>query len=96
MMDSDVDSALEVHGAFDFWRRRIFDTHVYARDGVRYQILARKVPATDRLLVALHDMNDNIAYATNLEAGSIQDLAATARAQVPPDTRFNINSSWRG
>jgi len=91
-----IEYEIETEMVMDDWRRRIHDGHIYASDGIRYQILARKIPRTKRIFVALHDKEHDVIYAANLEAGPIQGLAANARALVPPDTRFDLNTNWRG
>lgn len=75
------------------------DSHIYARAGTRYQILARKVPDTGRYLVAVYDLGAPVPkiVAVAVEKGDIRKVVQPAFLYLGMGSRsVQLNRRWTG
>ena len=87
---------LETEALMEQWREEVFDIHVHSRIGSRYEVLARRIPRSRRMLVAVRDRSRDKVVAANLEAGDIRDLLAPAFAMIPADAGQRVeNRRWK-
>ena len=87
---------LETEAIMEQWHDEVFDIHVHSRVGTRYEVLARRVPRSRRMLVAVRDKHRDTIVAANLEAGEIRALVAPAFAMIPPGAgRHVANRRWK-
>ena len=80
----------------DWAQSNINPRHVYADDGKRYQILARRLPDSDHLMVALYDKHYQKIVLTAVKSGPHQPALSSAyrycgktAAELPPQKGWN-------
>jgi hypothetical protein len=87
---------LETESLMEQWREEVFDIHVHSRVGTRYEVLARRIPRSRRMLVAVRDRHRDTIVAANLEAGDVRELVAPAFAMIPPGAGLRVeNGRWK-
>ncbi len=92
------DEKLEIEWAMEQWRDTgVEDSHIYQSVGTRYEILVRRVPHTQRKIVAVYDKNRSWIEAVNLEDGEVKALVRPAHLWLGPHGGpVSRNRRWTG
>lgn len=71
--------------------------HIYAAAGLRYQVLARRVPYVRRYLVAVHDLNVPEIVVVSIDRGEIRKVVRPAFLYMGVTGGvFVLHAGWTG
>ena len=97
MMKTDPDQVLEAEFVMDQWRNHVPDGHIHSTVGSRYAVLARRIPCSRRMLVAMWDRHENTIYAAGLKSGRVEALVQPAFSLIPASAgKAKANHVWKG